>query len=438
MEYFKSLTSTALVELINSTRKELYLCIPALHPEIADAIIELDYMQNHDKEKVRIKLLVDFDAQTFRQGYGDFQSVEDLFKGEFEIRNLKDNRISFVISDNSGYYLFIESRSLIPADKETINAVKIDSVSRIRLKNYFFPDEEKKDFQNELADAIIEESKTLDKPEELIPDNPASVLDLSIGMVKKVKTDLEKNPPLNPDYKKIVEFYSNKFQYVKLKFEGANLQYRKVEIPSKALPVMDAKLKDKLETKLNLFEKSGKKEYFKPLNDFKSNIAEIRDRFLKKVKSREESLLEKSKKKEFESEVEKFDSKMNKVKSDIISIIASQIEHSKERLLTDLNEFFIANPKSLFPDHPKLWINNEPYIKQAAKSKAEEIIHRYIRWPAAHLLVDEFKLIQQYSDITYEDLKSEQFIAELIECELISEKDKDKIAEFRKGIEIKS
>jgi len=206
MEYFKSLTSTALVELINSTRKELYLCIPALHPEIADAIIELDYMQNHDKEKVRIKLLVDFDAQTFRQGYGDFHSVENLFKGEFEIRNLKDNRISFVISDNSGYYLFIESRSLIPADKETINAVKIDSVSRIRLKNYFFPGEEEKDFQNELADAIIEESKILDKPEELIPNNPASVLDLSIEMVKKLKTDLEKNPPLNPDYKRIVEF----------------------------------------------------------------------------------------------------------------------------------------------------------------------------------------------------------------------------------------
>jgi hypothetical protein len=53
-------------------------------------------------------------------------------------------------------------------------------------------------------------------------------------------------------------------------------------------------------------------------------------------------------------------------------------------------------------------------------------------------LVDSFKLIHQYSDITFEDLISEQFIAELIECELISEEDKDKIAEFRKGIEIKS
>lgn len=274
MEYFKSLNTTALAELITSTRKELYLCMPALHPGIANAITELDYMQNNEKEKVSINLLIDFDAQTFRQGYGDFQSVEDLFKGEFEIKNLKDNRISFIISDNTGYYLFIESRSLIPADKETINAVKIDSISRVRLKKYFFPNEKNKDFQNELADAIIEESKTLDKPEELIPDKPAPVLELSIEAVKEAKTDLEKNPPLNPDYKRIVEFYSNKFQYVKFKFEGANLQSRKIEIPSQALPVMDATLKDKLETKLNLFDKTDEQEVFKPLNDFKAKIDE--------------------------------------------------------------------------------------------------------------------------------------------------------------------
>jgi len=333
--------------------------------------------------------------------------------------------------------LFIESRSLIPADKETINAVRIDPVSKARLKNHFSPNEQKKDFQNELADAIIEVSKTLDKPEELIPDKRAPVMDLSVEMVKKVKTDLEKNPPLNPDYKRIVEFYSNKFQYVKFKFEGANLQSRKIEIPSQALPVMDATLKNKLETKLNLFDKTDEQKVYQPLNDFKAKIDGIRGKYLKKVKSREESLLDKNKKKEFESEVEKLDSKMNKVKSDIISIIANQINEAKDRLLNDLTEFFIANPKALFPDHPNLWENNEKYIRQSAKSTANTIIYN-IKWPQAHLLVDGFKLIHQYSDITFEDLKSKQFIAELIECKLIGEEDKDKIADFRKGIEIKS
>jgi hypothetical protein len=88
-------------------------------------------------------------------------------------------------------------------------------------------------------------------------------------------------------------------------------------------------------------------------------------------------------------------------------------------------------------DHPNLWENNEKYIRQSAKSTANTIIYN-IKWPQAHLLVDGFKLIHQYSDITFEDLKSKQFIAELIECKLIGEEDKDKIADFRKGIEIKS
>lgn len=58
-------------------------------------------------------------------------------------------------------------------------------------------------------------------------------------------TDPYDNPvnPLNPDYKRIVEFYSNKFQYVKLKFNGSNLQHRKIELPPRVLPVADTELK---------------------------------------------------------------------------------------------------------------------------------------------------------------------------------------------------
>jgi len=436
MEYFKSLTTSALADLIQSTRNVLYICMPSLHPEIVNAIAELNNSQTQKQNNIIINLLIDFDAQTFRQGYGDFESIENLYSEQYKIKSLNNNRISFIISDNVGYYLFIESRSLIPADKETINAVKIDPVSMVRLKNYFFPEKKKiDDIQNELSNAIIEESKILNNPASLISQKPAPVLCLSNEIVKEVKANLEDNPPLKPDFKRIVEFYSNKFQYVRLKFEGANLQYRKVEIPSKALPVMDAKLKEQLETKLNLFDKSGEQEYFKPLNDFKAKITATREKYLKKVKSREESLLSKSRKLDFEKEIEKLKKELGNVKSKTINNIVDQIEDTKNSLLNDLAEFFIANPKALFPNHPTLWENNLDYVKKSAKSTADRIIN-HIHWPLAHLLVDEFKLTLQYSDITVEDLKNEEFIKELFESELITEKDKDKIAEFGKGIEL--
>jgi hypothetical protein len=84
-----------------------------------------------------------------------------------------------------------------------------------------------------------------------------------------------------------------------------------------------------------------------------------------------------------------------------------------------LADFLEANPKALFPEHPHLWQDNLEYIRIAAKNKSEEIIFR-IKWPDAHTLLDDFKLEVQFSDITFEDLKNEQFIGELKDCGLIS------------------
>lgn len=435
MEYFKSLTQAEIEQIILSTKESLYICMPAIHEELESAITYLDYSNDNSKTEIKIHILIDFDSQTFRQGYGNFKSVEDLINGGFDVKCLKDNRISFIISDNIGYYLFIESRSLIPADKKTINAVKIDPVSIVRLKKFFFTETENSDFQDDLVNAIIEESKQLKNTNELLSEQIASVTEISNIEIESVSEVLKKNPPIHPDFKRIVEFYSNKFQYVKVKFEGANLQYRKIEIPSKALPIMDATLKDKLETKLNLFEKSDEENCFKPLIDFKTKLTKIRDAYLTKVKSRDESLLDKLKKSAFEEQIENLKKEINGVKNDIIGNIAEQINQTKIRLLADLIDFFIANPKSLFPNHPNLWESNQNYIQQSAKSKAEEVIYR-IKWPEAHLLVDDFKLSVQYSDITYEDLKSQEFVNELKDCNLIDESDENRLAEFGKGVKI--
>jgi hypothetical protein len=284
MEYFKSLTQQSLVDLISSTKEHLFLCLPSIHKELADAITYLDHSASFDNREVGIHLLVDFDAQTFRQGYGDYKSLEDLIQGNFEVRTLKDNRISFIISDEIGYYLFIESRSLIPADKETINAVRIDPVSIVRLKKFFFSEVIKMDFEDELTNAIIEESKQLGKAKELLSHQIANVEELPEEKVTAVGEELKKNPPLNPDYKRIVEFYSNKFQYVKLKFEGANLQHRKIELPAKALPIADANLKKRLETKLNLFDPAKAANDFSSLHELKEKILEVRTEFLDQSK----------------------------------------------------------------------------------------------------------------------------------------------------------
>ena len=432
MEYFKSLTQNDLASLIRSTERELFVSLPLFYGEIADAIMSI---HRDSEKKIGIHILVDFDAQTFRQGYGEIESFEQLIKEGIEIKTLNDNRISFIIVDDKGYYLFIESRSLIPADKETINAMRVDPVSIVRLKQFFFGKSIKMNYQDELKNAIIDEGLLLDKAEEM-KNLLAPVATISQEELQTVSNDLKSNPPLNPDYKRIVEFYSNKFQYVKLKFNGSNLQHRKIELPPRVLPVADTELKKRLETKLNLFDQDLVDETFSSIQELKEQLDEIREKYLTKVKSREERLLDKNRKSAFEQAVVDQKAKIGDVKTKCLVNIGKQIKMTSERLIVNLADFLAENPKVLFPDHKHLWENHEEYIKDASKEEAMSIVTK-IKWPKAHDLLDELSIDLQYSDITYEDLKNKTFIKELLECGLIDDADEKQLASFGKGIETK-
>lgn len=183
----------------------------------------------------------------------------------------------------------------------------------------------------------------------------------------KFRTTWKRNPPLNPDFKRIVEIYSNKFQYVKLKFEGANLKNRKIKLTAKALPIADANLKKRLETKLNLFSQENGKESFTALNDLKEQYTIIREKYLKKMKSRDESLLNKIDKDNFMGEIERFKKSVNEAKKINLTDIANTILETKEQLLKDLEDFFISNPKSLFLDDSDFWEEDVVYTGQVAK-----------------------------------------------------------------------
>lgn len=437
MEYFTTLTQSHLIDLIQSTKSALYVSMPSLHADMVNAISSLENSNDYSNHRVTIHLLIDFDAQTFRQGYGDHEAIKILLKNDrIDIKNLKDNRISFVISDDKGFFLFIESRSLIPADKETINAVRIDPITMVRLKMFFFSLDRAMDFEDAMANAIIEESQRLKEAKNLVGSQTASVRNISKSDIEMVSDDLDKNPPLNPDYRRIVDFYTTKFQYVKMKFEGSNIQHRKIELPKRALPIVDASLKKRLETKLNLFDPATSKNIFNDLNALKEEVDWIRETYLLKVKSRDESLLNKFRKSDFENTVKSIKDKIKVAQTSNLSSIAELILQTKNNLLKELEQFLIENPKALFPDQPNLWQEDPVYRKNEATAKANQIIHG-IHWPKAHELAGEFNLITQYSEITWEDLNNDEFVNELVIIGLIDTHDANKIADFKKGIQIK-
>lgn len=434
MEYFKTITQEDLVTLIEDTKKSLFLCLPSLHEELENALGFLDHTSHHNNFEVAIQILIDFDGQTFRQGYGNYTTVDKLIKDDYNLKTLKDNRISFIISDDIGYYLFVESRSLIPAEKETINAVRIDPVSLVRLKHYFFPGTDHKDIEDELTNAIIEESKLLENSKAILRQNKAKVADISEELRNLVEKDLKQNPAMHPDHKRLVEFYSNKFQYVKLKFEGSRLQYKRIELPPNALPIKDAALIQRLKTRLDLFDKETSKAQLSALEDFKKQVSDVRTLFLTKVKSRDESLLAKKHRIEFDESIGKLRSSMEATKSKILLSINNLIQETKQKVLAELRDFLIENPTAMFHGTDSPWLKDKAYIEQMAKSESEQTIQSI--WPKAHELLDNFNLDVQYSDITLEDLKNEEFVKELHRAKLINHADMNELTEFSKGLKL--
>lgn len=92
MEYFRSFTQSELANLIKETKKELYLCLPSIHEEISGAITYLNNSDAYDPDHVKICIVIDYEPQTFRQGYGDHKEVEYLLSLGFDIKCLKNNR----------------------------------------------------------------------------------------------------------------------------------------------------------------------------------------------------------------------------------------------------------------------------------------------------------------------------------------------------------
>jgi hypothetical protein len=434
MEYIKSFNEESLCEFILKTQKSLFVVMPLIQPLVLEAIYELEFnlMGN-----VSIHLGFDFSPETFRQGYGEIDSFEDILKTDYQILNLKDNRVSFIISDDTGYFLFIESRYFIPAEKTTINAVKIDPISVVRLRQHFFQTLQKAELTDQLANAIIDESVQFKHIEQEFENQPmvlSTVIDDKI--IDEVREDLEINPPLKPDYKRIVEYYSSQFQYAKLVFSGANLKTKKIDLPKDALPIKNTELKNRLETKLNLFANSKVEDTFSEIEEVKVEVKLLRENYLTVLKKRDESILDIQKKMNFEKEIDRIKKSIPEKGTKILNRLATSIDKTKKQLRLDLIDFYLQNPEVISND--KLFLKSDDSYKHSeACNYADYTINR-IKWPKPHELINEMKLSVFFSNITIEDLRNEEFRNELKENDLITDDDFDRLATFGKAIEVKT
>lgn len=430
MELISKISLVELNKIIEQTKKQLYLCLPAIPLQTAKSIIEL----TNRIQDVKINLLVDFDPQTFRQGYGEFSAVTNLKDAGIVLTNLPDNRISFVISDNKGYYLFIESQYLVPAEKETLNAIRIDEISIVKLKQHFFGSFIR-DYENELSNAIIEvsqELKTLEKVK--TPPSAAVTKEISDKEYQIVVSDIEKNPPMEPDHKRMLNVYTNKFQYVDLSFSGVNVKNKEVKIPKDLLPIKDENLKNQLKSSLKVIGKDKIIEDIEGLTILNEKLNEIRKKYIVHSSVCNRNILKIVDRDQFKQEIENLKNELPKIYGSIIGALNDELDKTQIRFKKEIFDLVMREPEIVF-GKDSLWAKDVKLLEQAAKNKSNDVLKK-IKWPDYFKIVEKMDIKTFYSDITYDDLFNDVLLAEFEKKELILEADVKKLADFKSAIQI--
>jgi hypothetical protein len=418
--------------MISNVESSLYLSMPFIHDEMAEAIRELSQRNDPEKAKVDIHILVDFDAQTIRQGYGSFQALQKLMPLNIDLKNLSDNRVSFIIADDIGYFLFIESRSLIPADKATVNAVQIDPVTMTRIKFHFFPSVDQKEMQNELSNAIIEESQKLEYAGEIIQQDRSPAREISEKEYHSVKNDLKKSPPIHPDFKRKVNIYSTRFQYVEVRFKGKSFQQCWLTLPESLLPYKDNGLRQKLQTKLKLFDGLKETKAYKEYLQVREKEQQLLKEYTAPLRCRpNQRILKKEDKEQFKKEIENLNSELKTIGENLYGNMLSEMKDTEEELKSTLYDFWKNNPTE---DMRHIGKENMDLMARDKADRAVKLIDfpkPYERW------LKKLEIVVHYSDITYEDLGNENLLKELKEKGLIEKAEEVNLADFSKGIKYK-
>ena len=151
MNFIKSINSSQLNDLIISATERVILALPGLFKENAEAIVS-KYLNGFKN----IKVILNCSEKLIRQGYGEIVAIQKLKNTGVPIFDQPENLVSFIISDNKGYFIFPQSRIFLEDSHNVQNAIEMDPFSLEQIIGLFFPPSqvEKKQFEDKMKKII--------------------------------------------------------------------------------------------------------------------------------------------------------------------------------------------------------------------------------------------------------------------------------------------
>lgn len=413
MKVIKKLTYQAIVDYLHDARYRVRWVSPSLTIEIAHSLSDLT------DRNIEVCILTDTNPDRFRHYEGEIEAIELLKNNpDIKLKKATDLGIGIIIVDDAGYAFFNPLRAF-ENDGDRYNAFKLDQETIRSLESLLF------DIEDEISPDLFEQSESEQVKESL------EIEDVTETALEYTKKELQKDPPLKLDLKRLINVYRSRFQIVELTFSGSKLHIKKVKLPKNALPFTDTRLKNTIESQLRLFSDISKKDFFQPYFDLKKEYDHLKDQYITYIKTREKNIIKKENKPAFEKEYMELADNISEIKEDLKAKLQEEIIGTKASIRNNLKQFFISNPTET------LSVVEGTAREMGAEQQANDIVSK-IHFPSAKDLVSKLEIEKFYYDLTWEDLNDEEVINEFKEKGLIDEDEMSGLKSMSKAFEIEN
>lgn len=379
MPLFTTLNQQRMCEIINSAKQHIVLATPGISMPIAEALITARNRLGNNS----VQVVLDVSAQVARLGYGSHDAVELLQKEGFTVRQQSGLRIGALICDEVGWS-YASFPALVEADptevSEAYNAIALTSAQVMMLRSELPPVT-----KNEALPVAIEYPVVGCEP-------------IDEASLKKVKSALTIAPPQAFDLARQTQVYAALIQFVELRFEGFNIQSRRIQLP-KTLPLISSKdkaLKNRVTASLKVLDKIEKP---KKLVEVTDKLEELRHAYLVSAGQAGRIIL-KSKRSDFEKELADIEMSLEECKKALVEELQKALDQVSSSIIPDLKRAVLADPPSKFRG---LFPLTSEYAELYVKDELEKA------FPSAEELIADMKIHKFYKDVTYETLKNKEF-----------------------------
>lgn len=328
-------------------------------------------------------------------------------KNEIPIFYKEGLNVYFIIIDDRGYFYFPKSlffeqegtcKDLFEMTTRQVKGLKL--ICRT-LSN---DDPEFEQIYNSIGDDIvIEIASNINKVNEEVS--------------KKLETEIKNDLPIKPDFGRKLEVYRAKFQFVELKFTGANLHTTKVKLPRHSLPFKDATLNKTIEASLRILDEISEKEFLKPFFDLKNDLDLIRNKHFYYIRSREKNIIKRTDKATLNEELNSIRKRIDDIKVTLTNQLQKEIQNSRNRVKNNLLAFLVENKPEGFEDL------EDDVLRSELENYSNKIISS-IHFPRASSLLNALKIDLHFYDITWQDLNNDEVLEEMLKYELITKSEK--------------